>query len=177
MSNGERFEPHDTNPGEAVINLERYVFAMSFVGGKVVCEAGCGAGLGTYLYSLGAKQVYAYDYKDEAFELAREYPKRPNVEFIKQNLEKDFKLKDCDLIVALEFLEHIDNPEDFLKAQTARELVFSLPKDSLAVSDWHKFDIKGEDDVRNLLVAGGYKVKTLDLQHDLWFFGSAIKYI
>jgi len=172
---GERFIPHQTNPNEAIINVARYFYAMNHLKDKIVCEVGCGCGLGTYLYSLVAKKIYAVDYSEEAIEYAKQYPLKDNVEFIEQNLEKYTNLPEHEVLVAIEFLEHLEDPLSFLKAQKSRELVFSLPRHSLAVSSWHKFDIESEADVKTLMAEAGYRITNMELQENLWFYGHAIK--
>jgi len=52
----EFFIPAQAGFKEVIVNLERYLFAMNFCKDKVVLDAGCGCGLGTYLYSLVAKK-------------------------------------------------------------------------------------------------------------------------
>src|SRR5690348_8900159 len=84
----EHFQPAHSSVEEIEINLERYLFALKFLKDKVVIDLGCGAGMGTYLYSLVAKKVYAVDYNAQALEEARQWPYTPGkVEFLHLDLE------------------------------------------------------------------------------------------
>ena len=176
MNSGERWCPFDTDKNEAIINISRYIYGMDFSKDKIVCDIGCGNGLGSYLYSIVAKKVYAVDHSAEAIAHAKKYPFSPDkVEFIQQDLEKNFKLPEHDILIAVEFLEHLADPQAFLQAQTSRELIFSLPKNSLSISTWHKYDIKDKADVETLLANSGYRIETMGVQENLWFHGHAIK--
>jgi len=172
---GERYIPGETAAFDAIVNVERYFFAMDFAIDKTVCDIGCGCGLGSYLYSLVAKKVYAVDYSQEAIDYAKWYPFNEKTKFIKQDLEKVYELPEVDVIIAIEFLEHLKDPTAFLKAQTAKELVFSFPFNALITSTWHKADIMGEIDVRNILVNAGYSISNIAVQKEKWLYGHAVK--
>lgn len=152
---GEHFSPLKTSMIEIQVNIDRYLFAMQYLKDKVVLDLGCGAGLGTYFYSMLAKKVYALDYDAVAIEEAKKYPYAPGkVEFLHLDLtnpEDRERIPEVDVCVALEILEHLEDPATVLKALPAKQLVFSLPLYSLEVSTWHKYAINEEADVRKLI--------------------------
>ena len=170
----ERFQPLETNFPEIRANIERYLYALQFCKDKVVVDTGCGAGLGIYLYSLLAKKVIAVDYSEEAFELARQYPfDKSKVEFVKADLEKE-KAPKGDVCVALEFIEHLANPEHFLSNLECPELVYSIPMNSLSISSSHKYDFKDHKDIRDF-ISQFYIIQADTVQANIWVIGHAIK--
>ena len=71
----ERFGP-GTTPEEwclyGHLHLQRYRFAMPYVGGKRVLDLACGTGYGSYaLRTLGAREVAWVDLSEEAIAYAR----------------------------------------------------------------------------------------------------------
>jgi len=183
--NGEHFTPSQTSLMEIEVNLDRYLYALKFLEDKTVIDLGCGAGFGTYLYSLVAKKVYAIDYSTQAISEAMgsfNFPKK-NVEFIKLDLTKPEEIANIpehDVCVALEILEHLEDPAMVLKALRGTQLVFSVPLHSMEVSSWHRFPIVTEADVRNLIEPcyqiGGYENQTHPRSHGEWVRGEGIKY-
>lgn len=177
---GERFIPTDSDKTEVAVNLERYLFALHFLENKTVMDLGCGAGLGSYLYSLVAKKVYAVDYDATALESVESYSSisgHIRIETILTDIV-DADLPEVDVCVALEFLEHVDDPLTILKNLKAKEIVFSIPLSSLANSSWHKYKIDGGvdgiDQVKKL-IGKYYHVKEYNLQYDRWVFGHGIR--
>lgn len=152
---GEHFTPLKTDLPELQINLDRYLFALPFLEGKTVIDLGCGAGLGTHIYAAVAKKVYAVDYDAITLAEAKAYPHvEGKIEFMNLDLSNPAdieRLPEADVCVALEVLEHLENPALVLKGLKAKKLVFSLPLHALEVSSWHKFPINNESDVRKLI--------------------------
>lgn len=177
---GERFIPTQSIPVEVLVNLERYHYAASKCIDQKVLELGCGCGLGTYLYSLVGKSVLAVDYSMNAINYAEQYPyDREKVNFYKADLEKDsLPPGKFDVVVATEFLEHIENPKKLLAELDTKYLVFSLPIDSMKVSTWHKFDIPGGKDGTNFikaLIEDKYHIEDILIQQGRWVYGYARK--
>lgn len=182
-NNGEHFTPTQTSLAELEINLDRYLFALKFLEGKTVLDIGCGAGLGSYLYSLVAKKVYVVDYSNDALEEAKRYPRQGNIEFIRADLRDPeclAQLPEHDVCVALEILEHIEDPGAVLKALKGTSLVFSLPLHSMEMSSWHRYQIDTEADVRKLIEPyyqiGRYEEQTHPLSAGKWIRGEGTKY-
>lgn len=166
-SSGEHFTPVKTSPVELEINLDRYLFAINYIKDKTVIDLGAGAGLGTYFYSLFAKHVYAIDYDKLALEEANKWPyPRPNIDFLHldiTNPEDVAKFPDADICIALEILEHVEDPAAVLKALRTPQLVFSLPLHSMEMSSWHRFPIENAQDVKKL-IEPFYQISTFESQ-------------
>lgn len=169
----DRFLPQETDLRDIKVNVERYLYALQFCPNKVVVDAGCGAGLGTYLYSLLAKKVIAVDNSKEAYNLLKQYPLKDNVEFRQLDLEKE-PAPSGDVCVALEFIEHLYNPEYFLSNLKCPELVYSIPMHSLAVSKSHKYDFQDQKDIRDF-INKYYIIQADTVQEKIWVVGHAIK--
>src|SRR3989339_2196620 len=61
--------------------LTRYVFASTFVNDKVVLDAACGSGFGTFLYAQEAKSVWGIDFSKETIEYAQKNYQKENIKF------------------------------------------------------------------------------------------------
>lgn len=181
---GEHFTPLKTSIMELELNLDRYLFVLPFIQGKTVLDIGCGCGLGTFFYSMFAKKVYAVDYKlEEAMKLT--YPHRiDKVVFLKRNLEKEEDIKllpEADVAVAIEVLEHLEDPALLLKNLKAKHLIFSVPLFSMEMSTWHKYNIETVKDVEKL-ISPFYDIGYMEEQSNSksagrWVRGEGIKII
>lgn len=166
---GEHFLPDQSNLYEVQVNLERYLFALPYAKDKIVLDAGTGSGMGTYLYSLVANKVFSVDYDKEAHEYAQQFPIDPRkVQFLEKNFETDL-LPEHDITIALEVIEHLEHPDFFLSQLKSKELVFSVPLNSLAVSSFHKYDFKTIADVKELI--GRYYEADYRIQEGKWVLG------
>ncbi len=176
IKTGEQFTPNQSTPYEIKINLERYLFALQFCKDKIVLDAGCGVGLGTYLYSLVGKRVIGVDHNDDALKDCQQYPiQKDKVQFIKADLEKDI-LPDHEVTIAMEVIEHLENPDFFLSRLKGKELIFSIPLNSLGCSQWHKYDFKTLEDIKEVLERY-YKIDNYYLQENRWVYGKGFKKI
>lgn len=116
---GERLIP-EINKGEAFFyeHLIRYLFACQFVKHKVVLDAGCGVGYGTYILSRygNAQEAVGIDISQKAVDYAKSKYKLANVKFKKGNLEELAYVRDksIEIIVGFEVIEHLQNQEKFL---------------------------------------------------------------
>ena len=174
IKTGEFFIPDQSSVYEIKVNLERYLFALQFCKDKIVLDAGCGAGLGTYLYSLVAKRVIAVDHNEDAIDYAKRFPgEYPKVHFIKADLEKDM-LPDHEITIALEVIEHLEHPDFFLSQLKGKEIVFSIPVPSLRFSQFHKYDFKTIEEVKEI-IGRYYKVEEYYLQEEKWVYGRGNK--
>jgi 2-polyprenyl-3-methyl-5-hydroxy-6-metoxy-1,4-benzoquinol methylase len=97
-------------------HLARYHFVKPFCAGKVVADIACGSGYGSEILREVAARVDSYD-------------KEPLCGNFVIDLEKDAWTSQYDVIVSLETIEHLANPEFFLAnaARTSRMLIVSSP--------------------------------------------------
>lgn len=97
-------------------HFQRYKFTKKLCEGKNVLDAACGTGYGSlYLSENGAKSVTAIDISDETICLAKKNYINSNLTFIVDDCEQLATInKKYDVIVALECIEHFENPEKFL---------------------------------------------------------------
>ena len=95
----------------------RYVFASSFVNGKKVLDIACGSGYGSsYLLSKGATAVFGGDVSKEAIEYAQGHYHKNNLSYQWIDANKPLPFPDSffDVVVSLETIEHLENPDAFL---------------------------------------------------------------
>lgn len=98
-------------------HLSIYNHASSFALNKVVLDAGCGSGYGSYYLSQnGAKLVEAIDISEKAIEFCRKHFLKPNLHFHRMSLEaiRDYDESSFDLIFSSNVLEHIPDVGTFL---------------------------------------------------------------
>lgn len=179
QNDGERFIPTTAPPYDVRVNLERYMKVLPYCSGKDVLELGCGCGLGTYLYSLVAKTILAVDYSEGGLAYANAFPFDPRKVMLKlADLTKEVPLGHFDVTIAVEFLEHIEDPAALLAKLDTEKLVFSLPLNSLKISTWHRYMIRNGDagmqDIRDL-VQRDFTIDDMQLQERKWVFGVATK--
>ena len=176
---GERFIPSASGPYEIRVNVERYLLALPHCKDKNVLELGCGCGLGTYMYSLVAKSLVAVDYSEEGLAYANSYPWDPaKVRLERMDLTVDVPKERFDVVVATEFLEHIDDPATLLAKLNTERIIFSFPFDSLQMSDWHRYPIRsGESGLKDIadLMQKSYIIEEMKVQDKKWVFGIAKK--
>lgn len=104
-------------------HAQRYALAQSFVRpGARVLDAGCGVGYGAaMLADAGAGQVVAVDRSTDALAVGRREFDRTSIEWLEddcQTLARAAERGPFDLIVNFENLEHLPQPESFLRAAT-----------------------------------------------------------
>ncbi len=172
---GEFFLPSESTPFEITVNMQRYLFALQYCKDKIVLDASCGAGLGTYLYSLAAKRVIAVDKNEDALKYAQQYPvDRGKVNYINIDIEKEL-LPDHEVCISLETIEHLKSPDFFLSQLKGKELIFSIPMNSLGISDFHKYDFKGIDDIKEMIERYYEAPDGYSIQDNKWVFSRVIK--
>jgi 2-polyprenyl-3-methyl-5-hydroxy-6-metoxy-1,4-benzoquinol methylase len=115
---GERMVP-ETNKKDVVYyeHYSRYMFASQFVKGKKILDVACGVGYGSsLLIDKEAFSVTGIDISEKAINYARKNFKRKNVKFVTGNAEKlPFGNEVFDVVVSFETIEHLRQPNMFLK--------------------------------------------------------------
>lgn len=104
---------------DIVDHLARYFLVKNLCENKKVLDAACGEGYGSFLIaeSWNAKSVTAIDISQDAIESAKENFKSSKIEYICHDLEQIENIltpKSFDIIISLETIEHLKNPESFL---------------------------------------------------------------
>lgn len=117
-------------------HIQRYEFACNAFVGMRVLDFGCGAGYGSYLLS-STNSVLGVDSSVVALDLAKSrYCMQPDLEFSNEVGNQFF-----DGCTAFEVIEHLDNPEEFLRTVPARHLLTSVPVvPTVGRNPYHKQD-------------------------------------
>lgn len=116
------FSPDSSyNAIELVIHISRYSTAQNLCRGLNVLDVACGEGYGAYAMASfwGAKSVTGVDISEEAITAAQNVFPHPNVKYIAstaESIDKLFAPDTFDLVVSLETIEHVRDPEEFLAA-------------------------------------------------------------
>lgn len=124
---GERAVPWNPSTGAAVMtsHMARYAWAARWCWHKRIVDLGCGCGYGTYLLSMIARGARGLDVDENAIAFARHKFYTPTLTYRCQDVMND-KLPSAEMYVALEVLEHLDDPAALLSRLNA-PLVWSLP--------------------------------------------------
>jgi ubiquinone/menaquinone biosynthesis C-methylase UbiE len=98
-------------------HFSRYEFAFTQLkDGWRVLDAACGTGYGTAILAEKNISLVGMEISDHALAWANEKSKKPNIQFIKGNLNDKLPFEDAsfDAITSFETLEHIENQEGMM---------------------------------------------------------------
>lgn len=95
-------------------HLARYKFASAFAKGRVL-DVPCGSGYGTKLLSEYADSIVGTDIHEGAIGHAREFFSGDNIQFEVADAQALPFTEPFDTIVSFEGIEHLKNPDIFLK--------------------------------------------------------------
>lgn len=111
----ERIIPKETHGGSLAVHLKRYDFVRQFCQGKIVLDASCGVGYGSYYLAEVARQVIGIDISEEAIIYAKEHYQRDNTKFMVMDIRNlEFPDNYFDIACSFETLEHLEEPERFV---------------------------------------------------------------
>lgn len=137
---GERFIPQNNEDAEIYIeHYHRYLAVKSFVKDKIVLDAACGAGYGSFILSSEAQRVIGIDISEEAVLYAQGQYKKDNLTYLVNSIEKiDVEDHSIDIIVSFETIEHVN--ED-LQHKFLKEIKRVLKKDGVLIMSTPDRDI------------------------------------
>jgi len=110
-------------------HLNRYISVCDIVSNKTVLDVASGSGYGTFLLSKYAKKIYGIDNSSDAIKYSKNNYKNKNLEYELGDAEKmPYKDGSFDVVISFETIEHLKNPEEYLK-----EVKRVLKKDGIFV--------------------------------------------
>lgn len=88
-----------------------------WVAGRTVVDVGCSLGIGSNILSHEARFVWGLDINEEAIDFAKRMFKRPNLDFMVADIENppNREISKFEVVVMIETLEHLQNPEKGLR--------------------------------------------------------------
>ena len=110
-------------------HLKAYQFAINFCQKKVILDAGCGEGYGSYLLAGVGAKVIGIDISEQAVRHAKKKYVRENLKYQVMDITYlDFPNGSFDVVVSFQVIEHLNNVQKFLK-----EIKRVLKKDGWAI--------------------------------------------
>lgn len=102
-----------------LMHIASYRSLLQYLHNLVILDIGCGYGYGSFMLSTVAKKVVGIDISEERIHYAKNTYKALNLEFLcvdALQYSKKFKEEPFDSVIAMEFIEHINNTKEFLKS-------------------------------------------------------------
>lgn len=97
---------------ESQEHINRYVFAAQYIKDKIVLDAACGNGFGSFILAQSAKEVYGIDFEEKLVGEAKGRYGKENISFSLGNVAAlAFPEAMFDVVVSLETIEHLDGAE------------------------------------------------------------------
>ena len=151
---GERYLTNLDSPETSYEHWHRYLYSTLFCKDKIVLDAACGEGYGSYLLSEYSKKVVAIDIDHDVIKFASRKYMNNNLEFIVGNVNNiPIKGKNIfDLIVSFETIEHINEKNQITLLTEVKRLlkpggvlIISTPNKSLytdVLKNKNRFHVK-----------------------------------
>ena len=160
LEDKERYVPDE--PGTNFMRQEhliRYKYASNFVKNKVVLDVACGSGYGCdILLKSGAKIVNGIDISEDAIVFCKTHFTDSKLIFKQNNsLNLDFPDDSFEVITCFEFLEHIDQHEEFMS-----EMKRVLKPNGLLIISTPNTEIYGVDKIHDIKTDNPFHLKELD---------------
>ena len=110
-------------------HVARYNFILKYVIDKNVCDAACGSGYGMSLMSYVAKKLTGWEVDKEAIDYCKQLAYYCPTKFKNVDLNRKLPKSKFDVLVSFETVEHLKNPEKFIKesAEVCDTFIFSVP--------------------------------------------------
>lgn len=156
------------------IHIDRYRLASSVTTDKIVIDIACGSGYGSkLLLDSGAKFVIGIDSSGDAISFAKREYKNDKLLFVNSDYKEisleylrnfNKEIDDIEVIVSLETIEHLDEPEVFLLKlysllKNNGELVLSTPiTPSMDANPYHLHDFSSIK-IKKLLSKVGFTIQ------------------
>lgn len=97
-------------------HLSRYMSVMNIVKDKIVLDVACGTGYGSQMIAHQAQSVLGVDRSPEAVEYARAHYPEKNLTYAVDNaMQLSLEDNSFDVVISLETIEHLVEPEEFIK--------------------------------------------------------------
>ena len=148
------------------LHLERYQFAGSHLIEGTTLDFACGAGYGSYIVAtefLTTSKIIGADGDEAIIDYARKRYQHPNIEFINTDDQHLHNLVPyLKNIICLETIEHLKNPEYFIrdmsdKLEKGGRFIASVPVTaSMDANPYHLHDFTIEK-FRNLFIVNNYR--------------------
>jgi len=110
----ETFDTSFTGIHSTILHFAKRMISKDFL----ALDVGCGAGRLSIIMSDYLGKIDSFDYSKKAIETAKSFAKaaeKENISFNVGDAEKFETEKKYDLIMISEVIEHVDNPEEFIK--------------------------------------------------------------
>jgi len=91
-----------------------YEYALRFVEGKSVLDAGCGTGYGSNILASRARHVSAIDLSAEAIDYCLTHYAAPNLDFVQMDVTQLGFHRAFEVAVSFQVIEHLPDPGAFL---------------------------------------------------------------
>ena len=140
-------------------HIERYVFACRVCTGMRVLDFGCGVGYGSEMLWHVRNDVTGVDSSMSALKLARSRERHlhPRALEFAESVPDGAQYDAC---VALEVLEHMPEPEQFLATVPARHLIVSVPVRSTVGENPHHLHDFTLDGFRQMLERQRWEIRS-----------------
>ena len=164
------------------IHLERYAFAARHLSSGNILDLACGVGYGCYLLAekTGSSSLYGVDADQESIQYARRKYAHKKIQFVIGDAANFNPPEPVSNIVSLETIEHLRQPEIFLKhiaglLPIGGRLIASVPiTPSMDINPFHLHDFT-RDSFCKMLVNNNFKLLDSMVQVQKYEFNSLFK--